>query len=110
MKDNYHAKVFLNVSNTKDSTDGKEPTRTPKIQRLDLGVRKLRGSDIDWFDPYGNKTTHFIDCIKSLNVVNSSCNHKKIGATFEAIRTMHVSFTNEGKIQVGWVTIIGQKT
>jgi hypothetical protein len=36
-----------NVSNTKDSTNGKEPSRAPKIQRLDLGVRKLGGSDID---------------------------------------------------------------
>jgi hypothetical protein len=95
-----------NASNTKDSTNSKEPTRTPKIQRLDLGVRKLGGSDIDWSNPYGNKATHFISCTKSLNVVNSSCNKKKIGATSEVIRTMHVSFTNEGKTQVGWATII----
>ncbi len=98
-----------NAFNTKDSTNGKNPTRTFKIQRLDLGVKKLGISDIDWSNPYGNKATHFIGCIESLNAVNSPCNHKKIGATSEAIWTMHVSFTNEGKTQVGSAIIIGEK-
>jgi hypothetical protein len=94
----------------KDCRNDKEPTIALKIQRLDLGVRKLGRSDIDWSNPYGNKVTHFVGCIESFNVVNFSCNHKTIGATFEAIQTMHVSFVNEGKTQVGWPTIIGQKT
>jgi hypothetical protein len=36
-----------NAFNMNDSTNGKEPTRATKIQRLDLGVRKLVRSDID---------------------------------------------------------------
>jgi hypothetical protein len=31
----------------KDSTNGKESTGTPRIQRWDLGVRKPRRSDIN---------------------------------------------------------------
>jgi hypothetical protein len=31
----------------KDSINGKEPTKTPRIRRLDLSVKKLGGSDID---------------------------------------------------------------
>jgi hypothetical protein len=33
--------------NMKDSTNDKEPTRARKIQRLDLNVKKLGGSDIE---------------------------------------------------------------
>jgi hypothetical protein len=101
---------FWNASNTKDSTNDKEPIITPKIQRLDLGVRKLGGSDIDLSNPYGNKAKHFVGYTKSFNAVSFPCNHKTIGATFEAIQTMHLSFANERKTQVGWATIIGQKT
>jgi hypothetical protein len=36
-----------NTFDTKDSTNGKEPIKTPKKQRLNLGARKLRGSDIN---------------------------------------------------------------
>jgi len=38
---------------------------------------KLGKNDIDWYNPYGNQTTHFINCTESLNVPNSSYNHKK---------------------------------
>jgi hypothetical protein len=31
----------------KDSKNGKEPTKAPKIRKLDLGARKLGGSDMD---------------------------------------------------------------
>jgi hypothetical protein len=37
----------------KDSTNGKEPTKAPKIQRLDSSARKHGGNDINWFNPYG---------------------------------------------------------
>jgi hypothetical protein len=30
------------------------------ILKLMLNVRKLKGSDMDGFNPYGNQTTHFI--------------------------------------------------
>ncbi len=77
---------------------------------MDLNARKPRGSDIDWFNPYGNYVTYFIDCTESLNVVDSSCNHQKTSSTFEVGPTMCVSFANEGKTQVRWVVAIGQKT
>jgi hypothetical protein len=31
----------------KDSTNGKEPIITPKIQRLNLSAKTIKGSDID---------------------------------------------------------------
>jgi hypothetical protein len=31
----------------RDSTNVKEPTGTPRIRKLNLGVKKPRGSDID---------------------------------------------------------------
>jgi hypothetical protein len=61
----------------KDSTNGKKPTKTFKIQRPDLGVRKPRGSDINWSNICGDKTTHLVDCIESHNTPNSSYNKKK---------------------------------
>jgi hypothetical protein len=36
-----------NTFDTKDSKNGKEPIRTPRIQRLNLGAKKLGGNDID---------------------------------------------------------------
>jgi hypothetical protein len=47
MKANGHVKVFLEHFDIKDSTNGKEHTKAHRIQRLDLGVRKHEGSDID---------------------------------------------------------------
>jgi hypothetical protein len=40
-------------------------------------------------------------------VLNSFCNRKKIGNTFEARPIMCVSFANEGKTQVGWIVVVG---
>jgi hypothetical protein len=48
-----HAKV-QNTSDTKDSTNGKKPSRAPRIQKLDFGVKKNGGNDIDWFNPCGD--------------------------------------------------------
>jgi hypothetical protein len=39
----------------KDSTNGKKPTGTSKIQKLDLDARKLRGTDINRFNPMKTK-------------------------------------------------------
>jgi hypothetical protein len=36
----------------KDSTNGKEPIITSRIQKLDSSARKLGRSDIDWSNPY----------------------------------------------------------
>ncbi len=93
----------------KDSTNRKKPTRTPRIQRLDLGVRKLGRIDIDLFNPYGDQTTHFVDYIKSFNASNSSYNCKKKGNTFEEKSIMCVSFVNEGKTRIGWAVTVGQR-
>jgi hypothetical protein len=61
----------------KDSINGNEPIITPRTQRLDLGTRELKGSDINWSNPYGNQTTHFVSCTESFNPPNFSCNWKK---------------------------------
>jgi hypothetical protein len=102
-------KSSWSASNTKDSTNGQKPIKTLKIQRLDSCVRKHGGSDIDWFNFCGNQTTHFVNCIESLNVPNLSCNHKKTSNTFEVGPIMCVSFATEGKTQVRWATIVGRK-
>jgi dUTPase len=74
---------------------------------LNLGVKKPRGSEIDWFNRCGNYATHFVDCIESPNVVNSSYNCKKIITTSKVGPTMCVSFSNDEKTQVRWVAAIG---
>jgi hypothetical protein len=61
----------------KDSTNGKKPIRTPWIQKLDLGVRKPGGSDIDWSNFCRDQATHFVGCTESPNVPNSFYNRKK---------------------------------
>jgi hypothetical protein len=38
---------FWNTSDTKDYTNDKERIGAPRIQRLDLGVKKHGGNDID---------------------------------------------------------------
>ncbi len=43
------------------------------------------------------------------NAPNFSCNHKKIGNTFEAKPILHISSANEGKTQVGWAITLRQK-
>ncbi len=64
------------------------PTNVPKIQKLELEVRKLGGNDINWSNRCGDQSTHFDGCIENLNVENSSCNNKKIRTTFNARPTM----------------------
>jgi len=59
-------KSFWNIYDMKDSTNGKEPTRALGIQRLDLGVKKPRESDIDWFNPYGNWVVILLAALKVL--------------------------------------------
>jgi hypothetical protein len=95
-----------NTSGTKDSTNGKKFIGALGIRRPNLGVRKLGGSDIDWFNPCGDQAIHFIGCIESLNAPNSSNNCKKTSNTFEAGPIMCVSFANERKTQVGWVVVV----
>jgi len=51
--------------------------------------------------------THFVGCIKSPNAPNFSCNYKKIGSTSKARLIKCLSFVDEGKTQVRWVTKVG---
>jgi hypothetical protein len=44
--------------------------------------------------------------MKNPNVINFSCNRKKINTTFETKSTICVSSMNEGKT-LGWVVIVG---
>jgi len=87
-----------------------DPSDAPKIQKLELGVKKPRGSDIEWLNLCGHEVTHFVGCIGSLNVDNSSCNHKNVKTTFNMKLIIFVSSTKERKTQVRWVVVVGQKT
>jgi hypothetical protein len=69
----------------------------PKIWKLELGVRKLGGNDIELSNPFGDQATHFTGCTKSPNVDNSSYNHKNVGTSFDVGPTICVSSTKEGK-------------
>jgi hypothetical protein len=55
-----------------------DPTSVPKIRKLELEVKKLRGSDIKWSNPSGNQATHFVNCTQSANVDNLYCDRKNI--------------------------------
>jgi hypothetical protein len=85
---------------TNDSTNGLDPTGVPKVQKPKSRVRKLRGSDLKWSNPYGNQVAHFVGYTKSLNVQNFYCNCKKTGTTSYVRPTICVSSTNKGKTQV----------
>jgi len=81
----------------------------PKIQKPKLKIRKLEGNDIEWSNPYGNQTIHFVDYIESPNVKNYKYNCKKIGTTFDVGLIICISSTNKGKTQVRWVATIRQR-
>jgi hypothetical protein len=46
-----------------------DPTDVPKIQKLELRIRKPKRNDTKWFNPCGDQTTHFVGCTKSLDVI-----------------------------------------
>jgi hypothetical protein len=56
-------------------TNDLDPTDAHKIWKPESGIRKLGGSDIEWYS--ANQATHFTCYIKSLDVENSSYNHLK---------------------------------
>jgi hypothetical protein len=77
---------------------------------LNLGARKPRGIDIDWFNPYGDQVTHFIICTKSLNAPNSyNCQKKKKKHIQSKTSYVHIT-TNKRKTQVGWDVVVGRKS
>ncbi len=80
-----------NASATHDYTNGIKHTSAPKIHKLMFGVKKLSGSDVDRFKPYGNQATHFTSCTENLNVANHVYKGKKPCTTFETRPTnMHI--------------------
>jgi hypothetical protein len=72
--------------------------------------KKPRRCDIKWSNTYGNQTTYFINCTKSLNAENSCCNHKKTKITSNAKFIICISSTNEMKTQIRWAIVVGQRT
>jgi hypothetical protein len=60
------AKLILERFYMNDSTNDKEPIGTLKIQRSDLGVRKPKGSDINWYNPYENLAIILLVALKVL--------------------------------------------
>jgi hypothetical protein len=81
----------------------------PKIQKPESEVKKRIRSDIKWSNLCGDQVTYFVDWTKNPHVENSCYNRKKIRTTFHARHIICVSPTNEGKTQIWWATIIGQK-
>jgi len=69
----------------------------PKYKKPKSRVKKPRGSDIEWSNPYGNQVTHFVGCTKNHDAENSSCNHKKVGITSDIGPIICVSFINKKK-------------
>ncbi len=86
-----------------------DPISAPKIQKLELGVRKPQRNDIKWSNPWGDQATHFVGCTERPNADNYSYNRKKVGTTSDGGPIICVSFAKKRKTQVGWATIIGQK-
>ncbi len=86
------------------------PPMHPKYKHLNWELKKLKGSDIEWLNLCGHQVTHFVGCIRSLNVDNSFCNHKNVKTTFDMKLIIFVSSTKERKTQVRWVVVVGQKT
>jgi len=83
-----------------------DPTNAPKIQKSKLGVRKPKGIDIKWSNPYGNQPTHFDGYIESHNTKNSSYNLKKTRTTQDLLYTYRPPMKGKHK----WVAIVGQRT
>jgi hypothetical protein len=97
MEIKYCPKIILKTLTTNDSMNDLDPTNAPKIQKLELGVRKPRRSDIKWSNPYGDQATHFNDYTESPSLENSSYNHIKIRATFNVRFIICVSLPTKGK-------------
>jgi hypothetical protein len=51
------------TSTINDSTNDVDPTNAPKIQKLESRIRKLKGLNIKWSNPYGDQTTHYINFV-----------------------------------------------
>jgi hypothetical protein len=69
----------------------------PKIWKPESRVKKSKGSDIEWSNPYGDQVTHFTNYIEM-----SYYNCTKIRITFNARPTICVSSAIKGKTQVGF--------
>jgi len=77
--------------------NGLDPTSVPKVQKPKLGIRKLRGSDLERSNPCGDQAAHFIGYTESPNAQNYCCNCEKTRTTSYARPTICISSTNKGK-------------
>ncbi len=50
----YCLKILRNSLSINDSMNDLDLIDAPKIQKLEFGVGKLKGSDIEWSNPYGD--------------------------------------------------------
>jgi len=50
----YCPKILRKSLNINDSMNDLDPIDAPKIQKLKFGIGKLKGSDIEWSNPYGD--------------------------------------------------------
>jgi hypothetical protein len=57
---NYGVKILAKALLWQDFTNDIKFTRTARIRKHMLGVKKPKRSDMDKFKPYENQTTHFI--------------------------------------------------
>ncbi len=78
----------------------------PKIRKPKSRIRKLRGNDIKWSNLLADQATHFGGYTKSPNADNSY-NYKNARTTFDEGVDICISFTKEGKTQVGWADVVG---
>jgi hypothetical protein len=99
-----HPHIFMNNFSHRWLNEWLNPIGAPKIWKPELRVKKWKGSDIEWSNPYGNQVTHFINYIEK-----HYCNRKKIRTSSNARHIICISPANKGKTQIGWIIIIGQK-
>ncbi len=108
---NSSQKFKLRVRN--NSINDLDPTNALKIQKfkskIQVESKKVRKKYIESSNPWGNQATHFDGCIESPNADNSCYNCQKIRITYDVRPFICVSFAKEWKIQVRWVTTIGQR-
>jgi hypothetical protein len=71
--------------------------------------KKQEKNDIEWSNPCGDQTTHFVNCTKNFNAENYYSNCKKTRTTSNGRPTICVSSANKRKTKVGWAVAIGQR-
>jgi len=71
-----------------------------------LEVKKPKGNDIKWSNPYGDQATHFTSYTKTPNVKIPTTIVKKQKPHLMQDLLYAYCLPTKGKTQVGWVVII----